>query len=284
MPQSSRTVIGRGANRGVSGAGRLALKGLVFCVLTLGAEAASAQEVRDFATTWRGRLGDGSSLMAAQDAVDRAGVACRVNDALVRGRDADGATHFEVACGEAAGFVIVDRPGGAAISCLVLDDSQSACRLGGNRDVRQHFSRMADAAGVACVVEAGQLVGTGDAGRLVFEVGCRGPEGFWLEQTADGWSATDCLTVRSEGGRCRLTTEAEEAEAFAAWLGPDALEGCQVDAVRPMGRSVAGAYYEVRCADAANLVARLDSAGRLAEAVPCARAERIGDGCRLGRQ
>lgn len=270
-------------NRTVSGSRRRAFTGVVFCTLALGADAAAAQEIRDFGTTGRGRLGDGASLMAARDAVDRAGVACLVDDAVVRGRDTDGATHFEVTCREAPGFVIVDRPGGEAISCLVLHDSQTACRLGGNRDVRRHFSRMAEAAGVACDVEDGQLVGMGQTGRLVFEVDCRGPAGFWLEQTAEGWLATDCLTVRSGGGRCRLTTEAEEAEAFAARLGPDALAGCQVDAVRPMGRSAAGAYYEVRCAGAANLVARLDPAGRFAEAIPCAQAARIGDGCRSGR-
>lgn len=284
MQRPSRMVMGCGMDRAASGAGRQALMGLVFCILALSAEAPSAQEIRDFGTTWRGRLADASSRIAAQDAVDRAGVACRVEDALVRGRDVDGATHFEVACGEAPGFVVVDRPGGPVISCLVLAEGQSPCRLGGNRDSRRHFSRMAAAAGVACVVEDGRLVGTDDAGRLIFEVGCRGPDGFWLAQNADGWSATDCLTVRSEGGRCRLTTEAEEAEAFAVRLEPGALAGCQVEAVRPMGRSSAGSFYEVGCADAANLVARLDPAGRLAEAIPSARADRIGDGCRLGRR
>lgn len=268
-------------NRKIARSARLALAGLVVCLMAASAGAAGAQEVRDFGTTGRGRLGDGATLMAAQDAADRAGLDCRVDAAAARGRDVNGDRQYEVSCGEAPGFLIVDEPRAQATSCLVLaGDRSAACRLPGNRDPRRHFARMAEAAGADCVVEAGRLAGRGEGGGLVFEVGCRGPEGYWLEGTAGGWSAIDCLTVRGQGGGCELTPPSEDAAAFRTRLGADGLPGCQVRDVRLMGRSEAGTYFEVACAGADPRVARFE-AGALAEVIPCAEAARIGDGCRL---
>lgn len=158
-----------------------ALAGLVAGMLVASAGPAGAQEIRDFGTTGRGRLGDGSILLAAQDAADRAGVACRVDAAAARGRDVNGDRQYEVGCG-APGYVIVDGPRAEATSCLMLaGDRAAACRLPGNRDPRRRYARMAAAAGADCVVDEGRLAGLGEGGGLIFEVGCRGPEGYWLE-------------------------------------------------------------------------------------------------------
>ncbi len=268
-------------NRKIARSARRALAGLAVCLLAATAGPAGAQEIRDLGTTGRGRQGDGSTLLAARDAAERAGLACRVDAAAARGRDVNGDRHYEIGCGDAPGYVIVDGPRAEATSCLLLiEDRSAACRLPGNRDPRRHFARMAQAAGADCRVEDGRLAGRGEGGGLIFEVGCSGPEGYWLEETAGGWSATDCLTVRGQGGECELTAPAEDAAAFRARLGEGDLPGCEVRDVRLMGGSEAGVYFEVACAGGSPRVARFE-AGALAEVIPCAEAARIGDGCRL---
>lgn len=253
-------------------------------LMALAATPAVGQSVAENGSTMRGRSRDASAIIAARDAVRGSGVDCRVIDALVRGRDQSGATHYEVACADAPGFVIVGAPEYRAISCLALTSGArrrggTGCRLAGNRDPQRHFARMARTAGVACTVEEGMLSGQGPSGGFIYEIACRGPEGYWLEQAAAGWTVKDCLTVRAEGAQCRLTSPREDAQAFRTRLAGTMLEDCGVEDVRAMGQGPSGDFYEIRCRDR-DVVARFAPAGRLEEVIPCAEARRIGGGCR----
>lgn len=254
----------------------------------LTASPAAAQSPAEHGSSSRGLLRDASSVMAAQDVVDRAGLACRVTDALRRGRDDTGADHYEVACAEGPGFVVVGTPPFQSASCLALDEPETrppgaaACRLTPNRNLRRHFARMAADAGVACAVERGAIAGLAPSGRMIVEIACRGPEGYWLEETTGGWTTRDCLTVRAQGGQCRLTPERDDAAAFERRLAGTALAGCRPGEVRVMGEGEAGVWYALRCRDG-DMAARLGRSGVLEEVVPCTEAGRIGGGCRLGR-
>ncbi|CAN7213190.1 hypothetical protein [Brevundimonas sp. LjRoot202] len=258
---------------------------LLLCVgLIASASPAAAQEVRDYGTTMRGRLGrDPIATNAAQEAVDRAGVSCRVTNGVLRGRDADGATHYEVACADAPGYVVIGGPTYRAINCLAIAErgrGSGSCRLRENADTRRHYARIAASAGVDCVVQEGRITGVNPRQDFIYEIGCVGPSGYWLEPSADGWLVTDCLIVSSQGGECRLTSRREDREAFQSRLTGTELAGCHVAEVRAMGRGSNGSYFEVGCGSRENVVARFDPPDVFQEVIPCAEAGSIGGGCR----
>lgn len=158
------------------------LEPLLCIALIAGASPGGAQEVRDLGTTTRGRLGsDATVTAAAQEAIDRAGVSCRVTNGRLRGRDASGTTHYEVACSDGPGFIVVGGPPYEATSCLLLEGARrrsgGTCRLSGNADTRRHYARMAASAGVDCVVDRGRFVGMSPQEGFIFEVSCAGPGG-----------------------------------------------------------------------------------------------------------
>lgn len=259
------------------------LEPLLCIVLIAAASPGAAQEVRDLGTTTRGRLGrDASATAAAQEAVGRAGVSCHVTNGVLRGREAGGATHYEVACSDGPGFVVIGPPY-RATSCLLLAanhrGSGGSCRLRENADTRRHYARMAASAGVDCAVEQGRFVGLSPRDGIIHEIGCAGPSGYWLEQSTDGWLVTDCLTVSSQGGECRLTSRREDRAAFRARMARTELAGCDVSDVRAMGQADDGIYFEVRCGSRESVVARFDPADVLSDVIPCAEADLIGGGC-----
>jgi hypothetical protein len=253
---------------------------------TLVAGPALAQDGQGLGTTSRGRAGsDAFVVEAAQRALAGADVDCRVTEAVSRGRDTNGDTHYEAACADAPGYVVIASPQPQAFSCLAFDASGgplsgTSCRLPENRDARRHYARMAAHAGVTCEVEEGRLIGMTPAGHMLYELGCRRAAGVWLEQFDGGWKVTDCLTVASQGGQCRLTSDAEARGAFAMRLEGTELSACALTDVRAMGRGADGDYFEVLCAGGPHIVTRFDVDQRLAEVIPCAEARKIGSGCR----
>lgn len=255
--------------------------------LSISASPAAAQEVRDLGTTMRGRIGrDATATFAAREAAARAGVTCSVTNGVIRGSDADRATHYEVACADSPGFIVIGGPPYRAISCLALSANGRArgpatCRLRENVELRRHYASMAASAGLACVVDAGRLAGQSPRGAFIYEIGCAGPSGYWLEQSGDGWLVTDCLTVSSQGGECLLTSRREDRAAFRSRLALTELDRCAVTDVRTMGQSEDGSYFEVRCGSVQAVVVRFDPAGVFREVIPCADAALIGGGCRL---
>lgn len=260
--------------------------------LSLLAAPASAQQVRDLGTTSRGLVSDGGTLLAARDAVAQTGINCDVTSAGFRGRSDDGASQYEVACRNRPGYLIV--AGRTVYNCLALSGQNErvrrgesvgsfvpVCRLRANRNPIRHFHRMAAEAGLDCRVDEGVAVGLSPAGGAIYEIGCRGTMGAWIEESANGWIANDCLTVRAQGNDCRFTTAAEELTGFRRWLAGSAAATCTPTQLRGMGRNAGGlSYYEVACAGGGPIVVSLDGGRRVTNVLPCADALHIGGGCR----
>jgi hypothetical protein len=244
-----------------------------------------AQSPQDLGTTTRGRVRDTSSVLETQRLIDRMGLPCRVSDATPRGRDEDGGRHYEVACDDAPGWLLVDRADPIAIDCLALE-SQNArarsgrggrlvptCRLSGNRNSTRHYTIMARQAGMTCRVDSGLSMGRSPEGAPVYEIGCRDDVGAWIERRSDGFVLTDCLQVRALGARCELTTSAEEAGSLANWLSYAQVESCRPTGVRAMGRNRQGvSWYELQCSASEPVVVARDDRGSTLEVISCSDA------------
>jgi hypothetical protein len=197
-----------------------------------------------------------------------------------RGLTQTNAATFEVVCGEGGGYVLIDDPENRMVDCVALERGPpaSACRLPGATDVTAAVRRHAASAGLTCTVDGGRAVGLSENGGLIYEAGCRGQAGAWLSSGAAGWNAVDCLRVEARGDRCILTTDAERLTSLAAWV---TAASCSPRAYRYMGESGQNTLYELTCVGGEGYVVRLDPANRVQEAVACAGASHIGDGCRL---
>jgi hypothetical protein len=172
-----------------------------------------------------GRVQDPSVRLDAQDLAGRAGVACEVRRAEARGIDAVGSAQFEVTCAEGPGYLLIDGARPRGLDCLSLeaanrasDGRTPACRIAANRNAVPVVSALAAEAGIACRVDAGAMRGRTPADGILYEVGCAGEDGYWLERTAAGWTVTACLKVTVQGGGCRFTGRAEQAASVRRWL------------------------------------------------------------------
>lgn len=259
---------------------------LIFVLGLLFPTAASAQaSVLDRTQTSRGLVRDTSVALAAEDAARRAGIACLVGDAVLRDEDRfGGSRHYEIACREGGGFLIVSTPGSdVAHDCLLLAASAEAirrrepgddrrpvvCTLPVNADPQRRYADMARDSGLTCTVDAGALVGRSEDGDLVWEIGCRDRIGAWIELKPEGWVVTDCLEVLSLGGRCELTSARELATALSDWTDASL---CRPVSARSMGRTAAGtAWFELACRDAPPVVVARE-ADRTVEVLTCEQA------------
>lgn len=254
------------------------------------AEAAS-QDTRDLNRSTRGRLPDSGARLETQALVDRAGLTCRVVNAIALGRDVEGNRQFEVACEEGLGYRLIAGTGVEALDCLVLASAEPrdgvgqavgrACRLPENQDFSVVFARVAREAGLACRVDSGTVVGRSQDGGTIYEIGCADSAGAWIERAGPRWQMTDCLVVAAQGNGCRFTTTAEALAAFAGRLPTGAIPDCAPTQVRFMGRSPSAAYYEVLCASGEGAVAAFAPDGAYQELIRCPDARLIGDGCQL---
>lgn len=255
--------------------------------------AVEAQEVRDYGITRRGRVPDTQVMEDARVALDRAGVACSIEAARLRGRDERRVPQFEVTCREGPGYLVVGDTDAKALSCLVLEsqrdrarrDSQSTkgsrCELRANQIVLPLFAAMGAQAGLTCKIDGGRFVGFAPSQGEIYEIGCADESGAWIEKIEDGWMTKDCLLVSAQGGQCVLTNHAEIITSFAPALSDSDLAGCDLRSVRAMGSDGLDRYYEVLCASRESAVVRFDGQGALAEVIACALADRIGDGCQF---
>lgn len=133
-----------------------------------------------------------------------------------------------------------------------------------------------------CVVDDGSAFGLTASGNPLYEIGCPGRAGVWLEKASTGWIMTDCLTIRTQQGRCQFTTEVEERATFTDWLEGTAIANCNPSVVRGMGMNTEGlVYYEVVCGTDQSSVVLLDLAHKFVRAIPCSDAAHIGNGCKM---
>lgn len=263
--------------------------------LSLTASMASARQTLERTPTTRGLVRDATILLAARDAAARAGADCQVTNAALRGEDDLGGRHYEVACRDAPGYLIVAGTRSTAYNCLLLASQNErferggsstrqapVCLLPANRNPTRHLASMAASAGMDCQVDEGRVVGLSPDGSPIYEIGCRGAIGAWIERAPRGWLVTDCLEIRSRGDVCLFTSEREEFAGFRRWLAGSRAEACAPTHLQSMGRNAAGvSYYEIACAARDPIVVSLDSGRRVTNALSCADAAHIGDGCRI---
>jgi len=136
--------------------------------------------------------------------------------------------------------------------------------------------------GVTCTVDEAIAIGMSDDNNAVYEIGCAGADGYWLEKVGAGWKLQDCLEVASVGGTCRFTTAQEQAEGFKGKLAGTDAAACDVAQVRLIGQNANGRFYEAKCsAEGQGYIARLNNEGVTQQVYPCANAQRIAGGCTL---
>lgn len=268
---------------------------LLVLTIALGflASPAWAQRTLERSPTTRGMVRDTSTILAARDAADRAGADCRVTEAALRGIDTAGDRHYEIACRDGPGYLIVAGTRDIAYDCLMLESqnarlaregrserSSPVCTLRSNQNPTRHLASMAARAGMDCRVDGGRVVGISPDQNPIYEIGCRGTAGAWIERAAEGWAVTNCIEVRSRGDVCQFTSETEELLGFRQRLAGSAAQACAPTQLRAMGRNAVGlSYFEVTCGRGESLVVGLDEAHQVTNILSCAEAAHIGSGC-----
>lgn len=262
------------------------------------------------ARTTRGQRNDRPQRQQSPEQIKAAAVAlaaqlepgCQVVDANLRGNSAQGQSIYEASCATGPGYILItaveakgDAPAIAATSADCIDlmgqadlarqrdpaaDVGLQCEIPANQDVLKVVSDYAKAAGVQCAVDQGSATGVRN-NQTVYEVGCPGADGYWVEREGQGWKATPCMEIRSMSGACRYTTAMEQAATFKSWLTGSEAASCDVAEVRYMGANPNGAFYEAKCNGADGAIIRMDNAKAVQQVYPCATAQRIGGGCTL---
>lgn len=242
------------------------------------ASTAPAQQVGDYSRG--GLLPDYTTRLSASDLARRLGLSCDVSQVQMRGRTESGTAIYEVICRQGGGYILIGAPDERAVDCAALEAGppESACRLPGAANVTSAVRRYAVTAGLTCQVDGGRLVGLSTSGGRIYEAGCLGQSGAWLTEGPGGWEPLDCLRVEARGDSCRLTTEAERVRTLSESV---TAQACAPQTYRYMGESNYDSLIEISCLTGAGYVVRLGPEGALREAIPCARATMIGDGCRL---
>jgi len=250
----------------------------VACV-TFAASAAHAQDTQDqYERSSHGRIRDGSINMDAEQALLTAGVQCRVVQAQLIGRDETGTPLYEAACADGDAYTVIGSPTNRAFDCLDLEAQAEARRVNRRipavrqcahhptRSLVQRVGTYAAEAGLGCHVDQARSLGRTAAGLRLYEVGCRGQAGAWLEQTSTRWIATDCFRVQQGGGVCGFTDEREKAATAQRWL---PTSSCRVIEASFLGESRSGGLYEADCEGGAGFIIRRSGSGAVEAVVPC---------------
>jgi hypothetical protein len=232
-------------------------------------------------------------LAAAQAQITTAGIDCQVTEAINPGVVGESQV-YETACAQGPGYILIASTPPQAFNCLELAgtayvarqndpaaDVGQQCGLPANQNGLQLISSWAREAGVTCTVDEALAVGKSEANNIVYEVGCAGVDGYWLEKANGQWTLQDCLQIVSTGGNCRFTTAEEQNATLQAKLVGTEAADCAVQQVRVMGTNANGRFYEVKCAaEGEGFIARIKD-GSTEQTYPCATAQRIGGGCTL---
>lgn len=232
---------------------------------------------------------------AAQAQATAAGLDCQVTEATSPGVTAEQTPIYEAACANGPGYIVIGSAPPQTFDCIELAgtaytarlrdpaaDVGQQCVLPANQNGLAVISGWARDAGVTCTVDEAVAIGKSDENNTVYEVGCAGVDGYWLEKVGTGWKLQDCLQILSVNGTCRFTTAKEQADGFKPKLAGTDAAACDVTQVRLMGANPNGRFYEAKCAaDGEGYIARLNTAGVTEQIYPCATAQRIGGGCTL---
>ena len=231
----------------------------------------------------------------AQAALTAAGSSCQVTEAALRGQTADKTSVYEAICASGPGFIVVTSTPPVASDCVLLAASAEAarakdpaadvgtvCTLPANQNAQAVIFGYAKEAGLACQVDQGALRGQSSAGKPIYEIGCAGSDGAWIEQTAaNSWDVTPCLQLGASGQTCNFTTADEQNADVKKLLAGTPGEACDVQQIRLMGQNARGTFMEAKCAAAdTGYVVRV-SEGVVGDVYTCAEAAHIGGGCTL---
>ncbi|KQY84639.1 hypothetical protein ASD25_06275 [Brevundimonas sp. Root1423] len=232
---------------------------------------------------------------AAQAQATAAGLTCQVTEAVNPGVTAEQVKIYEAACASGPGYILIASTPPQSFDCLELAgtaytarlrdpaaDVGQQCALPANQNGLAVIGGWARDAGATCTVDEAVAIGKSDRNNIVYEVGCAGADGYWLEKLEAGWELKDCLQVASVGGTCRFTTGQEQADGFEPKLAGTEASACDVTQVRLMGTNANGRFYEAKCAaEGEGYIARVSTEGSTQQIYPCATAQRIGGGCTL---
>jgi len=244
----------------------------------------------------RTEMSDSEIRADISEQLEIAGVSCGVRGHKRVGTTPEAQSIYEAACDSGPGYMLVNGLEPSATSCLVLAggatnaarrDPNAAvgaqCTLAENQNGLQVIGGWARAAGVACRIDQAEWLGPSEGGFDVYEVGCAGTEGFWLENAGSGWSLKGCLEIRAEGLNCRYTDPSEQHAWMRARLSGTSAEACDVAEVRMVGVSPQGRHYEARCnAPGEGFLVRIAGDGPAEDVVSCVEAEDRAVGCAMG--
>lgn len=232
---------------------------------------------------------------AVESALAAVGGSCQITEAKHLGQNDERQMLYEAVCADAPGYLVKMSTPPEAYNCLELEGAAARtraedpaapagqlCTLPGNQNGLQLVSGWATEAGVSCSVDQAVAIGKGENDSLVYEVGCAGADGYWLEQKGGAWTARDCLSVTGGGGKCQFTTAEEQAAGYTAKLATTEASDCSVAQIRMMGQNANGRFAEVKCAtEGLGYVIRMNGSGAVQQVYACAIAQRIGGGCTL---
>lgn len=234
------------------------------------------------------------NIAAAQAIATSASNSCQVTQANFLGQTAEGDKSYEAACATGPGYILLATTPPQAIDCVLLSAQAdidrardpaavigTVCVIPQNTDVLRVISGYATEAGIACTVDQGGSIGKASNGNLVYEVGCNGADGFWLEKEATGWKKTECAIIITQNATCRYTTVAEQAATFKTRLAGSDAASCDVTEGRYMGANANGAFWEAKCGAGNGVIVRFNSDYAVQQVYACEVAHRIGGGCRL---
>lgn len=219
---------------------------------------------------------------------------CQVTDAKLLGVSAEQVKIYEATCAGGPGYMVVASTPPQFADCVVLasqaDNARAAnpeappsqtCSMPGNQDIQGFLKAYATQAGVPCTVDETKVRGQSSDGAVVYEIGCAGADGYWIEKGASGWEKTECLQIVSQNATCQFTTPAEQAATVKSWLAGSEAAGCDVGQVRLMGQNANGRFVEMTCAGGDGAIVRFNAEHAVQQVYPCATAQQIGGGCKL---
>ena len=234
------------------------------------------------------------NIAAAQAIAAVAVASCQVNMANYLGNTADGARSYEASCATGPGYILIGSTPPQAVDCVLLAgqaeidrardplaDLGTQCVIPQNADVVRVISAYATEAGIACAVDQAASIGKSTEGNLIYEVGCNGVDGYWIEKIATGWKATECAIVTTQNATCRYTTAAEAVATLKGRLTGSEAAACDATQGRYMGANANGAFWEAKCAAGNGVIVRFNPEYAVQQVYPCETAQRIGGGCRL---
>lgn len=226
----------------------------------------------------------------AQAALTAAGSNCQATDATFLGKTADESSMFEAVCATGPGFIVVTSTPAQLFDCAILasqaelhpTEGLQTCSMPANQNADQVFAGYARSAGITCTVDEGVAIGRASNGATVYEIGCAGADGYWIEQNGAAWTKTPCVRVVSDGKTCRFTTPQEQNATVQALLANTPASECAVEQYRLMGGNANGEFYEVKCqaGTGRGYIIRVKD-GVTDANYRCAIARPIGGGCTL---